>query len=90
MRMKALRQSLVGILALGLSSVILTAGCESKADVEQLPDFAQSSATNAIGAAGSTFVAPLMEHWIASYEKIAPSVQVNYRPVGSGEGIAVC
>lgn len=62
-------------------------GCGDKADVEQLPDFAQSSATNAIGASGSTFIAPLMADWIDDYQKLHPNVQVNYRPVGSGEGI---
>lgn len=85
--MNRLRKSLLGILGLALLTVILTAGCEDRTDVAPPPDFAQSSAANAIGAAGSTFVAPLMENWIASYEKMVPSVQVNYRPVGSGDGI---
>jgi phosphate transport system substrate-binding protein len=40
-----------------------------------------------MGAAGSTFIAPLMEKWVSSYQQSHPTVQINYRPVGSGEGI---
>jgi len=85
--MNRLRQSFVGTLGLALLSVMLTAGCENRSEVEQLPDFAKSSATNAIGGAGSTFINPLMISWIAGYEKARPDIEVNYRPVGSGEGI---
>jgi ABC-type phosphate transport system substrate-binding protein len=62
--MYGLRQSLTGMLGVSLLSAILTAGCKNKADVEQLPDFAKSSATNAIGGSGSTFINPLMMSWI--------------------------
>src|SRR5208283_3925013 len=42
--------------------------------------------TRTIGAAGSTFIAPLMERWSSSYEQTHP-VHVNYRPIGSAAGI---
>jgi phosphate transport system substrate-binding protein len=87
MTMNGVRRNLSGMMGLALLSAILTAGCKEKADVEQLPDFAKSSAANSIGGAGSTFISPLMANWIESYEKMHPEVQVNYRPIGSGSGI---
>jgi phosphate transport system substrate-binding protein len=38
--------------------------------------------------AGSTFVAPLMQAWVSSYEKRHPNVALSYDAVGSGEGVA--
>jgi len=40
-----------------------------------------------MGAAGSTFIAPLMSAWAKGYQQIHPNVRVNYRPIGSGAGI---
>ena len=40
-----------------------------------------------LGAAGSTFIAPLMSRWSADYEK-AHNVRVNYRSIGSGAGLS--
>ncbi|HTZ48575.1 MAG TPA: phosphate ABC transporter substrate-binding protein PstS [Verrucomicrobiae bacterium] len=52
-------------------------------------DFAVSaSVKTAIGAAGSTFVNPIMQKWIATYQHAHPGVLVNYRPIGSGAGLA--
>jgi phosphate transport system substrate-binding protein len=39
------------------------------------------------GGVGSTFVDPLITHWSADYAKLH-QVQINYRPIGSGGGIA--
>jgi len=51
-------------------------------------DFAvNASVKTAIGAAGSTFVHPIMTKWIDAYEQSHPGMLVNYRPVGSGAGI---
>jgi len=51
-------------------------------------DFAVSaSVQTAIGAAGSTFVNPVMTKWIAAYQQAHPGTLVNYRPIGSGAGI---
>lgn len=38
--------------------------------------------------AGSTFVAPLISAWIATFAKDRPGVSINYDAVGSGEGIS--
>lgn len=46
-----------------------------------------SAPTAVLGAAGSTFIAPLMSRWVSGYEKDHPKVEVNYRPIGSGGGI---
>jgi len=40
-----------------------------------------------LNGAGSTFVYPLMSRWSSDYQKILPTVQVNYQSIGSGGGI---
>ena len=40
-----------------------------------------------LNAAGSTFVYPMMSKWSSEYQKVAPTVQVNYQSIGSGGGI---
>lgn len=51
-------------------------------------DFTVSnSVQTAIGAAGSTFINPIMTKWIASYQQAHPGTLINYRPIGSGAGI---
>jgi phosphate transport system substrate-binding protein len=42
--------------------------------------------TQIIGA-GSTFVYPIMTHWIADFQSKNPGVQINYQSIGSGGGI---
>lgn len=48
-----------------------------------------SSATGTVqlNGAGATFPAPLYTKWVAEYGRIAPAVQINYQPLGSGAGI---
>ncbi len=50
---------------------------------------ASSPATGPVtlNGAGSTFVYPLMSKWSSEYQKVAPTVQVNYQSIGSGGGI---
>jgi len=40
-----------------------------------------------LNGAGATFPAPLYTKWVAEYGKVAPNVQINYQPLGSGAGI---
>lgn len=78
------------ILALAvLSSAALMAACNYKGEEpEKEKDFAVSnSVQTAIGAAGSTFVNPIMTKWITAYQQAHPNTLVNYRPIGSGAGI---
>jgi phosphate transport system substrate-binding protein len=37
--------------------------------------------------AGSTFINPIMTHWIADFQSSHPGVQINYQSIGSGGGI---
>jgi phosphate transport system substrate-binding protein len=47
----------------------------------------QASQENKIIAAGSTFINPIMTHWIADFQSSHPGVQINYQSIGSGGGI---
>ena len=38
-------------------------------------------------AAGSTFVYPIMNRWIADFQQQNPNVRINYQSIGSGGGI---
>ncbi len=40
-----------------------------------------------VNGAGATFPAPLYRKWIAEYAKLTPATQIDYKDVGSGEGI---
>jgi phosphate transport system substrate-binding protein len=83
-------QCRTSILALAvLCSAALMAACNYKGEEpEKEKDFAVSnSVQTAIGAAGSTFVNPIMTKWITAYQQAHPNTLVNYRPIGSGAGI---
>ena len=69
-----------------ICALLLNAGCNFSEEgrAKELP--ASTNNTWVIGAAGSTFIAPLMDHWASSYAQ-AHAVRVNYRPIGSGGGI---
>jgi phosphate transport system substrate-binding protein len=41
----------------------------------------------ALTGAGSTFVNPIMQKWAFEYNKLHPSVKINYQSIGSGGGI---
>lgn len=41
----------------------------------------------ALTGAGATFPYPLYSKWISEYARVAPSVRINYQPIGSGGGI---
>ena len=73
-----------------LSCVLIFAGCNTRGeDAVPEKDFATSpTIKTAIGAAGSTFIAPIMNNWITAYQQIHPSTVINYRPIGSGAGLA--
>jgi ABC-type phosphate transport system substrate-binding protein len=74
------------ILAISLLfSVLFTPGCNYQGEEpEKQKDFAvNTQVTTAIGAAGSTFVNPLMTHWINKYSEAHPTIQINYQPIGS-------
>lgn len=47
----------------------------------------QSSQGNKIIGAGSTFINPIMSHWISDFQGSHAGVQINYQSIGSGGGI---
>jgi phosphate transport system substrate-binding protein len=47
----------------------------------------ESPQSSQIIGAGSSFIYPIMGHWIADYAKSHPGVQINYQSIGSGGGI---
>lgn len=73
----------------GFITVVLvagvTVGCSSEGSAASAPPANAPDST--IGAAGSTFIAPLMTAWIKGYEQAHPKMKVNYRSIGSGGGI---
>ena len=46
-----------------------------------------SAQTLQINGAGATFPYPLYSKWFAEYNKLHPTIQINYQSVGSGAGI---
>jgi len=87
--MLAHRSSILAFAAFVVAATACVAGCNySGEEPEKQRDFAVStSVQTAIGAAGSTFVNPIMTRWIAAYQQAHPGTLVNYRPIGSGAGI---
>ena len=47
----------------------------------------QPAVTVSLLGAGATFPAPLIQQWTVQYNKLNPSVTINYNPIGSGGGI---
>ena len=40
-----------------------------------------------INGAGATFPDPIYQKWFSEYNKLHPTVKINYQPLGSGAGI---
>jgi len=74
----------VAVASLMIAASVILPGCKSG---EGSAASSSPPPAVAIGAAGSTFVAPIMAHWIEGYRAAHPTVQINYRPIGSGAGI---
>jgi phosphate transport system substrate-binding protein len=77
------------IVVVGLLFVALLQGCNYKGEEPvKEKDFAvNAEVKTAIGAAGSTFVNPIMTQWIKTYREAHPAIQLNYRPIGSAAGL---
>ena len=46
-----------------------------------------TNAQTTLVGAGATFPYPMYSRWIMDYQKLHPEIEINYEPVGSGEGI---
>lgn len=77
----------VSIATAALASLLITLGCSSNSTSAESAAPPASQSTTVMGAAGSTFVAPLMAKWVIAYQQTHPKVKINYRPIGSGGGI---
>ena len=64
---------------LALCTLFMAIGCNS-------PTTPPVDDKGLIGA-GSTFINPIMSHWIADFQSSHPGVQINYQSIGSGGGI---
>jgi phosphate transport system substrate-binding protein len=60
-------------------ALVVLFGCNSSKN--------QPAPENKIIGAGSTFINPIMTHWIADFQSSHPGVQINYQSIGSGGGI---
>ncbi len=70
-------------------ALLLAIGCTNYSE-DGRPPAEPAFATTQVrtfGAAGSTFIAPLISRWSADYEK-SHNVRVNYRSIGSGAGLS--
>lgn len=81
------RQSLtLTLMAMAGLALAMTAGCSYSEEGNAKEAPISTTNTRTIGAAGSTFIAPLMTRWASNYEQAHP-VHLNYRAIGSGGGI---
>ena len=79
---------LVVIVLLGATcALLLSVGCDYSEEGKAKEAPVSGSNIQTLGAAGSTFIAPLMEHWASTYAQ-THAVHINYRPIGSGGGIS--
>jgi phosphate transport system substrate-binding protein len=74
----------VGIALCALSGLFFMFGCSNTTEGSATTGSAPKAV---LGAAGSTFIAPLMGKWVSTYQQTHPKVLINYRPIGSGGGI---
>src|SRR3974390_7264 len=78
MPMSILRRYRIPLFPLTLAFALML-GCNSSDK--------QAAPTNTIIGAGSTFINPIMSHWIAHFQAAHSGVQINYQSIGSGGGI---
>lgn len=74
----------VGMTIAALCSLLFMFGCSNTTKTSATSG---TEPTAVLGAAGSTFIAPLMASWVSAYQQSHPGVVINYRPIGSGGGI---
>jgi len=83
------RQTVVALTATIALSVLLCAGCNYQGEdaVREKDTSTPSSIKTALGAAGSTFIAPIMNSWVSDYQHLHADTLIDYRPIGSGAGL---
>ena len=74
----------VGLAIGAFSGLLFMFGCSNTTEGSAA---SATAPTAVLGAAGSTFIAPLLTKWASTYQQTHPKVQINYRPIGSGGGL---
>lgn len=77
--MRLCRSVSLVFLPVALAILSVTVGCNSSKT--------QPAQDKTIIGAGSTFINPIMSHWIADFQSAHAGVQINYQSIGSGGGI---
>jgi phosphate transport system substrate-binding protein len=90
-QVKTARQSLLGLIGAGVSSVaLLLAGCgaanESAPAGSAAPSAGGTALSGTISGAGASSQQAAMQAWIAGFTGANPDATVNYDPAGSGAG----
>lgn len=75
------------ILSMTLSLILLAGVFVPLADAAKAPEPPKSDKQFQINGAGATFPFPLIDTWRVEYNKLYPSVQLNYQSIGSGGGV---
>lgn len=81
--MKRIRGFRIAFLCL----IVISAGATFVACNSSKNGQAENQQSKMLIGAGSTFINPIMSHWIADFHNIHPDVQINYQSIGSGGGI---
>jgi len=82
------RRTLLGGLILALAACKGSQATEAPgASAAAAPAMPKKDETVSLNGAGATFPFPLYSKWIAEYNKLNPSVKINYQSIGSGGGI---
>jgi len=78
------------ILTAAILAAAICAACDYRGeDTTREKELTPSSTVKtAVGGAGSTFMAPIMNAWINAYKQTHPGTSINYRAIGSGAGIS--
>lgn len=80
--MDSLRIAMTCVALVGLIGM----SCKGQSSSDQGSAELQGSRV-AVQGAGSTFIFPLMSRWSSEYQKVTPTVDIDYQPIGSHEGI---
>ncbi len=71
-----------------LAAMAVTVACGgSESGPVKPPSEATSTGRTQINGAGATFPYPIYSKWFSEYNKLHPTVEINYQSIGSGGGI---
>src|SRR5690349_18729323 len=83
----SIKTKVLGLTTAILLASIIAVSMSVKSFAQILPSQSGGGGQSTINGAGSTFVFPLMDTWRTEYQKVKPSVNINYQSIGSGGGV---